>query len=251
MNSNYYKILRKTLLQFLDIFNNIKIEKYNNQGEPIDVVEVPLKFAPKQKWYYWLNAHRHEKRFPMMAAEITGIQYDEQRKTGKHEKIKIKENKDSTDYYVTPAPYNVSFELKVATHYLVEMEQIASQILPHFDPYVYTTIDLPELNDQWNIHILLENVGLDLETDIAEDENRKILWTFEFTAKTWMIKPKLETSRIKEIIQKVYLSDEAWEYQGNTETEKVSGIGHDAVEYYTKGEKTDDGKLLVSYEVFE
>lgn len=201
MDIQYYKILRKTIIQFLDIFNNIKIGKYNNQNEIVDIIEVPIKFAPKQKWYYWLSAHKHEKRFPMMAAEITGIQYDSQRKTGKHDKIPIKENDDSIEYYITPAPYNISFQLKVAAQHLVEMEQISSQILPYFDPFLYTTIDLPELNDQWNLHILLDNIGLELESDISEDENRKIIWTFEFTVKTWMVKPKLEISKVKEVVQ--------------------------------------------------
>ena len=47
----YYKTLRKTILSFLDIFNNIKVGKYNSNGEVVDLVDVPIKFAPKQKFY--------------------------------------------------------------------------------------------------------------------------------------------------------------------------------------------------------
>ena len=51
-NYFYFSSLRKTILQFLDMFNNINIAKYDSDGTIIKYVKVPIKLAPKQKFYY-------------------------------------------------------------------------------------------------------------------------------------------------------------------------------------------------------
>ena len=247
----YYKTLRKTIISFLDLFNDIKVAKYNKDGDVVDMIEVPIKFMPKQKFYEFVHRHSHEKRLPLMSAEITGIQYNSQNKTGGQEKIKVGEAGDELEHYLVPSPYDVSFQLKVGTEYVVEMEQIASQILPFFDPFVFTTIKVDELDSKWNIQVLLNSVDLEQESEIGEDEKRTIMWTFDFTAKTYISKPKSSVKTIKEIIQKIYTNDEAWQYYSNTDTESPSGEGHELAEVYTSGEKDDDGKILISYEVFE
>jgi len=44
--------MKQTTLQFLDLFNNIKIAKYNSMGSITSYVNVPLKLSGKQKFYY-------------------------------------------------------------------------------------------------------------------------------------------------------------------------------------------------------
>lgn len=247
----YYRTLRKTILSFLDIFNDIKVGKYDKNGNITKTVDVPIKFAPKQKFYYWLHHNSHEKMLPMMSAEMTSVEYDSSRKTGSEERIEVSEGNNNLQYYLTPSPYNVKFELKIATEYMVEAEQIISQILPFFDPYVISTINIGELNSKWNVKYILNSLNLDQDTEFSEDERREILWTIEFTANTYFARPVGDIGLVKKIIQKVYTTEEAWNYWNNTKTESPSGVGHDAVEYFTKGWKTDDGKILHSYEVFE
>jgi len=47
----YFASIRKTIIQFLDIFNNMRIAKYNPNGTILKYVEVPIKLAPKEKFY--------------------------------------------------------------------------------------------------------------------------------------------------------------------------------------------------------
>jgi hypothetical protein len=48
-NFFYFGTIRKTIIQFLDIFKDLKIAKYDENGDIIKYVEVPVKFMPKQK----------------------------------------------------------------------------------------------------------------------------------------------------------------------------------------------------------
>jgi hypothetical protein len=47
----HFGIIRKSIIKFLAIFDDIKIAKYNNDGSVEKYVDVPLKFMPKQKYY--------------------------------------------------------------------------------------------------------------------------------------------------------------------------------------------------------
>jgi hypothetical protein len=51
-NYFHFNTIRKTTIRFLDVFNNIKIAKYNEEGIITKYVTVPLIYAPKQKFYH-------------------------------------------------------------------------------------------------------------------------------------------------------------------------------------------------------
>ena len=111
----------------------------------------------------------------MMSAEVTNVDHANDRITGKHEDIPITSADGSIDYYLTPAPYDIEFELKIGAEYMVEMDQIVEQILPFFNPFVYTKLEIPEISDELNIRIIFQGVSVDQESEIPEDDQRKIV----------------------------------------------------------------------------
>lgn len=248
-NHFHYKCLRKTTVAFLNLFNDIKIGKYQG-GTLAKLVDVPIKFAPKQKFYYWVYDRKHEKRLPMLAAEITSISYSADRAKGKNEKIRISSDQDKIDYYVTPTPYDINFTLKAATEYMTEMNQIAEQILPFFNPFVYTTVNVPEINDTFNMKVMFNSVTLDQESDIGQDEYRNIIWSFDFTVKAWILKPSGDIGTVRKVIQKIYTDEEAWN-KHSVDTQQISGGTYDDIEYLTIGSLDPSGNELIKFEVFE
>ena len=46
-NYYYYQAFRKTTVQFLDLFNDIKIRRYDRGGNFVKYVEVPVKYSDK------------------------------------------------------------------------------------------------------------------------------------------------------------------------------------------------------------
>ena len=51
-NKFMFDTLRRSTVQFMNIFNNIQVYKYNDKGEITRTIQVPLKLASKQKFYY-------------------------------------------------------------------------------------------------------------------------------------------------------------------------------------------------------
>ena len=78
-NYYYYEVFRKTVTQFLDIFNDINIKRYDDSGCFLKNVNVPLKYAPKEKIWYWLNERKQDETLPIMAVTMQGVEYSLER----------------------------------------------------------------------------------------------------------------------------------------------------------------------------
>ncbi len=193
-----FDTLRKSIVHFLNIFNNVKVNKYNTTtGDIENTITVPLKLASKQKFYYWLYDRKHAKRYPMMAASAKGIKPSLSDR-GKNKKFTFLTD-DLTKAIRTPTPYNIDFELIIVTNYIDEANQILEQILPYFTPYVMTTIKLPEINEKFDMKVILNDVSEDKDFEMPEDSYRTLSWTLSFTAHTFLFKPITDPKIIETI----------------------------------------------------
>lgn len=244
----YHGSIRKSIIKFLSIFDDLKIAKYNSDGNITKYVDVPIKFMPKKKFYSWLYLRTHEKRYPMMGVELTSVEYDPNRASGQQEYIKVSTGDSSITRAPSPTPYNLGFTLSVATEFQNEMDQISEQLMPFFSPFVYTKVKIDELDISWDMQVIFQGANIDTETTIDEDNQRNILWTYNFIAKTYLVKPTASIDLIKKVVNKFYLSDESWAKR--TDTEMPSGQGFEDEELLVIGWKEDD-EILSRFMVFE
>ena len=49
-NHFYHEIIRKTIVAFGTLFNNIEIQKQDRNGKTISVIKVPISYGPIQKF---------------------------------------------------------------------------------------------------------------------------------------------------------------------------------------------------------
>ena len=52
----YHETMRKVIISFGTLFNNINLVRKNNAGTVIQTMKVPLAYGPKQKWLSRLDA---------------------------------------------------------------------------------------------------------------------------------------------------------------------------------------------------
>lgn len=240
----YYGCIRKSIIKFLSMMDDIQITKYDSAGNPEKTVKVPVKYMPKKKFYSWLYERSHEKRYPMIGVEMTALEYDLNRATGTQEKVKVNIGDDVITYTTNPIPYNIGFRVSIATEYLHEKDQINEQLLPFFAPYIVTTVLIDELDIKWDMKVVFNGASLDTETDIAEDDYRNVLWSFDFSAETYLLKPTANINTVKKIVNKFYLSEESWD--NRTSTEMPSGQGNEDAELLILGSKDDD-EIMAQY----
>ena len=204
----YHETMRKVIISFGTLFNNINLVRKNNTGAIVQTMKVPLAYGPKQKWLSRLDADASLNTkvaitLPRLYFEMNSIDYDPTRKTSPLQKYKtiIDNNGGEVRVQYVPVPYNLSFELGVIAKSQDDALQITEQILPYFQPSFSLTLNMiPDMNEKRDIAVVLNNVGYEDEWDDSFYERRYIIYTLNFTMKTYLYGPYNTSDVIKKAI---------------------------------------------------
>ena len=82
----YHEILRKTIIGFGTLFNNIEIQHKDDNNGVVSTLKVPLNYGPAQKFLARITQQKDLNRpyaitLPRMSFEHNSIQYDPTRKS--------------------------------------------------------------------------------------------------------------------------------------------------------------------------
>ena len=205
----YYQTIRNNVIAFGDIFKDIMLLKYNaNNRVEIDRRIVPLVYMPKENYISRLNNTQDEDLpnkveivLPTMSFEITKIAYDPTRKLQSSlqnfNTISGTNSQIATQY--VGVPYNINFSLYIYIRNIDDGLQIIEQILPFFNPdYTLTMNFIPSMNIVKNIPLTLNDVNMDntWEGD-AQSEERRLVWTLDFTLQSYLFGPTTTGGIIK------------------------------------------------------
>ena len=196
----YNESLRKTIIAFGSLFNDIAITRKNSAGTEVQTLKVPLAYGPKQKFITRLEQDPNDNQaiamtLPRIGFEINGFSYDPVRKLNRILKKKIKstepgkELKEMSIQY-SPVPYDVGFELFVMTKNSDDGIQIVEQILPFFQPeYTVSIKEVPEMDTIRDVPVVLNNISYEDTYTGDFTERRAIVYTLSFTAKAYVYGP--------------------------------------------------------------
>ena len=190
----YHEILRKTVIGFGTLFNNINIRHKDASGSNFSVMKVPLAYGPMQKFLARIQQQPDLEReiaitLPRLSFEMQGIQYDPTRKTGIAQTFLAKDGTTAKKVYM-PVPYNVGFELSIMAKLSDDALQILEQIVPYFQPSFNITINLiSSIGEKKDIPIVLESINYSDQYEGGFDTRRTIVYTLAFTAKTYLFGP--------------------------------------------------------------
>lgn len=207
----YYEGIRKTVIAFGTLFNNIYIKHKNNQNEIISTQKVSIAYGPTQKFLARLEQSPNLNKpiqvtTPRMSMEILGLKYDPERKANKMRGYVTSGPSGEPYKSYLPVPYDINFELSIFTKLEDDMFQIVEQILPYFQPhYTISIILVEEINEKRDVIFNLDNISLTDNYEGNFEERRALIWTLKFTAKTYLFLPVANDSIASSIINKVTL----------------------------------------------
>jgi hypothetical protein len=190
----YHEIIRRTVIAFGTVFNDIYIRHKDSTGDSISEMKVALAYGPIQKFLARIQQQPELNKpiaitLPRMAFEMTSIQYDATRKANITQTFKASDGTNLKKVYL-PVPYNIGFQLNVMTKLQDDALQVVEQILPYFQPSFNLTVDLIDsIGEKRDIPIVLDNVSFtdDYEGDFST--RRILIYTFNFTVKTYLFGP--------------------------------------------------------------
>jgi hypothetical protein len=205
----YHEILRRTVIGFGTLFNDISIQHTDSSDNTVSTLKVPLAYGPTQKFLARLEQVADLNKpvqlsLPRMSFEMIGLSYDPSRKVTSSQTFisALSTDKKKPRKSYMPVPYNMAFELSIYTKLNDDMLQIVEQILPYFQPAYTLTVDLvDQIGEKRDIPVIFEGITMSDDYEGNYQTRRSLIYTLRFTAKTYLFGPISDPS--KDIIKKV------------------------------------------------
>lgn len=245
----YHRTIRKMVVAFGTIFNNIKLVKYNRAGTvEIERVTVSLSYAQKEKFYQRINADdefskKVQINLPRMSFELDSISYDPLRKLSNYNETFTPNNSSSVKSY-RAVPYNFDFSLSVYVRNVEDGTQIIEQILPYFNPDMTVTGDLLGLGKNIDLPIVLQSISSSIDSVGTPETTRLIIWTLTFTLKGFMFGPISDANIIKTSTANTF--DSTFNLTGTRKFLVNTAPGSGGSGTFKQGELIFEGKTLIS-----
>lgn len=235
----YHEILRRTVIGFGTLFNDISIQHTDSSDNTVSTLKVPLAYGPTQKFLARLEQVADLNKptqlsLPRMSFEMIGLNYDPTRKVTSTQTFisALSSDKKKPRKTYMPVPYNMAFELSIYTKLNDDMLQIVEQILPYFQPAYTLTVDLvDQIGEKRDIPVVFEGITMSDDYEGNYQTRRSLIYTLRFTAKTYLFGPISDPS--KDIIKKVTVGYTAGDRTQTPTREYTYSVEPRATQSYT------------------
>jgi hypothetical protein len=208
---------------FGNLFNEMQIGRFDENGTRIDTLNVPISYGPKQRFIERVLADPTLNRavsttLPRIAFSMASMNYAPMRKL--NSTLKFKNNlvlpsaSGQTTY--APVPYDFNFTLSILVKNAEDGTQLIEKILPFFTPdYTVTMRVLPQLSVTMDVPIELIAITSDDSYEGDFDTSRRVLtWDLQFIVKGYLWGPVTTSKYITEAEIKLFdgldAEDEYW-----------------------------------------
>ena len=207
----YNRIIRKYVIGFGNLFNDIKIARFNPDGSEAERFLIPIAYATKERYVMRLeDDYTLDKKvqvaLPRFSFEMTGLSYDASRKQNTNTRNFAQTDTGVLAQY-NPVPYNFDFKLYLYVRNIEDATQVLEHIIPYFTPDYTMKLNLvPEMGVVKEVPVILNTADHEIiyEGD-RNQETRMIIWTLDFTVKGFIFgKTSGPAKVIKTAITNIY-----------------------------------------------
>ncbi len=219
----YHQHIRKAIIAFGTIFNQLTVKRFNSDQEVVQSVRVPLSYSPKNKFLARIaevpstTTQAAAIILPRMGFEITGLQYNPARKINlltKNVAVGQGDDPNKLRAQFTSTPYDMNVSLYIMAKNQDDGLQIIEQIIPFFNPdFCVTVNDIPEMGIKRDLQIILDNISYEDNYEGDYLQRRSIIWTINFTLGLNLYGPVEQQNIIRTSIANTYTDIDQPNYQ--------------------------------------
>jgi len=253
-NTTYNRVIRKLVVGFGNLFDNITLVRYNPDLSEAQRMVVPIAYAAKEMYVKRLEDDPNldkkvQTTLPKMSFEMSGLTYDATRKQNTNIKNFAQTSSGVVSQY-NPVPYNFDFNLYIYVRNIEDGTQIVEHIIPYFAPDYTIKLNLiPEMGVVKEVPIILNsaNQEIEYEGDAHTIETRMIIWTLNFTVKGFIFgnisSAGLIKTSITNMLNDISASDSVV-FNMTTPGIGVYQVGEVVYQGYSAGTSSASGKVV-------
>lgn len=207
----YNRVIRKIVIGFGNLFDNIKLYRFDSANETTEQMIVPIVYATKERYVMRLQDDpeldkKVKLTLPRMSFEMAGLKYDASRKQNTNLKSFKETDEGAVLQQYMPVPYDFDFNLYIYVRNIEDGTQIIEHILPFFTPDYTIKLNLvPEMGIVKEVPVVLNSTSHDIIYEgVRENDTRMVIWTLNFTVKGYVFGKTSETNIIKNSIVSIF-----------------------------------------------
>jgi len=212
-NEFYHETIRRYVIVFGTMFNDMVVHRRNNAGTIIKRIKVPIAYGPRAKFLSRIQQDPNLTKpdaisLPRMSFQIAGYNYDGTRKLTTVGQIKTPADQDMKNSSVyNPVPYNIDFELSIYVLNAEDGTMLIEQILPYFTPEWTNTIKLvDDLDLRMDVPLVLNTITTEDTYEDSYENRRTIIHTLNFTMKGYVFGPVKDKNIINTALTRTFVA---------------------------------------------
>lgn len=153
-------------------------------------------FAPKERVMYDIVNRAQNITLPVVAVDVTNIQRDPSRVFNKQDSFHHNTTQNNTPgsitQYRTPVPVQISVSLSILAGYQLDLEQIASNFMAYFNPYVILATKVPtDLGPEYDLEVRTKatwdgSLGIQTPTNTTYADKFRRVGEASFVLDAWI-----------------------------------------------------------------
>jgi hypothetical protein len=176
---------------FISAMDDIIVKRYNNKKEAKDSIRCRFVYAPKQRVLLDLLDKAQNLQLPVVAVSNGGITRDSNRVFNKIQGSYISDpDPRYAKKLLQPVPIDITINMTILTRFQQDYDQIITNFIPYFDPYIVISWRTPSNPDQeirsqvvWS-----GSVNTTYPTDLNSSQVARVQGETSFTFKGWLFK---------------------------------------------------------------
>ena len=230
---SYNREIRNYTAQFIDLFNDIVIDRRDKNGVVQKTITVPCNYGGRRRILKSLQNRDGNVELPLITVNMTNIKRDSSRSAGINDNLLLEDGTGTEDISDrTPAPVDISYEVDILTKFQEDLDQIISNFIPFFLPNVYVISPNPYNSaSPLKINVIWDgNFNINLDEEVTKDTDERISATTSFTLKGWIFPGMGVASTTKKSIKRINFNQNL----GN-ETVSTYGLNRELAHKYGAG----------------
>lgn len=185
---SYNKELRIATAQFLDVFNNIKIHRYNKNDVSSKEITVPCKYAPRSIAIKSLmEGLKSNPTLPAISINRTSFNVDTERVYNIHRDLILQQDGQIDYTLYQPVPIDINFEMNIYSLNPNDDDQILQNFIPFSMPNFYVSWKHPYTNETLKSQVIWSgDISTEYPIDYQAESKPLITSTTSFIYKTWI-----------------------------------------------------------------
>lgn len=193
-----FNILRKLDVTLGTLINDIKVQRFDANGTPQELIRVPVEWSAKPKTLQRaVGDPEIDKKTAMVLPRLgyyrTDMHYDSNRAQRPSRRFFVSVDSANTGKLreqLNPVPWDIEYSVWWGAEYQSDGNKIAEQIIPFFKPQFPTTIELIPGETTFDIPWIMQSVAWTDSYEGDPNQRRSIIWEMKLMCKAYLFGPQ-------------------------------------------------------------